>query len=119
MLIKRILKSIFIAVFCVFCVCGFSYADDPNATTNTTDPNAPQQQVNQFTPEDASQFHSRVSQEINDFQSIGHAKIELDEKGTTIVKGINNYEEKFCISYTDVPVCWTGIHILQARLSRL
>lgn len=31
--------------------------------------------------------------EINDFQSIGHAKIELDEKGTTIVKGINNYEE--------------------------
>ena len=69
MLIKRILKSIFIAVFCVFCVCGFSYADDPNATTNTTDPNAPQQQVNQFTPEDASQFHSRVSQEINDFQS--------------------------------------------------
>lgn len=31
--------------------------------------------------------------EINDFQSIGNAKIELDERGTTIIKGINNYEE--------------------------
>lgn len=31
--------------------------------------------------------------EINDFQSIGHAKIDLDEKGTVLIKGINNYEE--------------------------
>lgn len=31
--------------------------------------------------------------EIDNFQSIGHAKIELDERGTTIIKGINNYEE--------------------------
>lgn len=31
--------------------------------------------------------------EIDDFQSIGSAKIELDERGTTIIKGINNYEE--------------------------
>ena len=33
------------------------------------------------------------SLEINDFQSIGNAKIELDNKGTCLVKGINNYEE--------------------------
>lgn len=31
--------------------------------------------------------------EINDFQSVGHAKIDLDEKGTVLIKGINNYEE--------------------------
>lgn len=30
--------------------------------------------------------------EIDNFQSIGHAKIDLDERGTTIVKGVNNYE---------------------------
>lgn len=33
------------------------------------------------------------SLEINDFQSIGNAKVELDNKGTCLVKGINNYEE--------------------------
>lgn len=31
--------------------------------------------------------------EMENFQSIGYAKIDLDERGTTIVKGINNYEE--------------------------
>lgn len=31
--------------------------------------------------------------EINDFQSIGHAKIELDNQGTCLIKGINNYED--------------------------
>lgn len=33
------------------------------------------------------------SLEINDFQSIGHAKVELDNQGTVLVKGINEYEE--------------------------
>ena len=33
------------------------------------------------------------SLEINDFQSIGNAKVELDNKGITLVKGINEYEE--------------------------
>lgn len=31
--------------------------------------------------------------EIDDFQSIGHAKVDLDNKGICLVKGINNYEE--------------------------
>lgn len=33
------------------------------------------------------------SLEINDFQSIGNAKVELDNCGTVLVKGINEYEE--------------------------
>ena len=33
------------------------------------------------------------SLEINDFQSIGHANIDLDNLGICVVKGINNYED--------------------------
>jgi len=74
MLIKKILKGIFIAVFCAFCVCGVSLAVEPTnptapTTTATTTATDPTQQENQMTPEAASQFNSRVSQEITDFQN--------------------------------------------------